>query len=44
MNGILEMQEQFAGYVQDERYDAVPWIAKSGDVQDETPGVNSRKS
>jgi len=25
MGGILEMQEQFLGYVQDERYDAVPW-------------------
>jgi|GEM_PF-3582259 len=28
-------EEQFLGYVQDERYDAVPWMAKSGDVQDE---------
>jgi len=30
MGGILEMQEQFLGYVQDERYDVVPWMARSG--------------
>jgi len=36
MGGILRMQEQFEGYVQDERYDAVPGMAKSGVVQDDS--------
>jgi len=30
------MQEQFEGYVQDVRYDAVPGMAKSGVVQDDS--------
>ncbi len=42
MNGILRMQEQFAGYVQDERYDAVPGMAMSGYVQDVRYGAVPR--
>jgi len=34
MNGILEMQEQFAGYVQDVRYNAVAGMPRSVYVQD----------
>jgi len=33
MVGILFLQEQKIEYVQDERYDAVPWMVKSGNAQ-----------
>jgi len=35
MGGILKMQEQFLGYVQDERYNAAAGMPRSVFVQDE---------
>jgi len=35
MNGMLKLQEHNFMYVQDERYNAVPWMGKGVYVQDE---------
>jgi len=34
MGGILKLQEQILGYVQDGRYDAGAWMRKSGVLSD----------